>query len=272
MNRILILIALATGLSFPAFSQENKPLPGKIIAPNLEESTVHVINKTQGTGTLNTSSGNFKIQVRENDTLLFSSVQYHILEIPVTAEILTRELLIVNLTEVVNELPEMNISNLSLTGRLDTDLANMKVVEDLPVNLNFRSLSKNSLFESDRKESAESPVNIASKQNEPGYGVEGLNLLGGLGLIADLVGIKSKSKILPPPAVTTSVQIRKLFDDEFFRSSLGIKEEQILDFIFYLDNVGLSRQLFQPEYRLALIEVLIDHGKIYNNGLESRIN
>lgn len=270
MKKSILLIAVGISLSFPAFSQENKSLSGKIIAPNLEESTVHIINITQSTGTLNTASGKFTIQVRENDTLLFSSVQYNRLTIPVTVEILNSEIFTIELTEDVNELAEVNLSDHNLTGNLNTDLANIEVFNDLPVNLNFRNLQKKSLFESDRREHADAPVNLALKQNEIGYGAEGMNILGGLGILADLVGIKSK----PTPAfvapVNPSVQVRKLFDDEFFKSSLGIKEENIKDFIFYLDDVGLSQQLFKPEKRLALIEILIDHGKIYNEQISSR--
>lgn len=267
MIRQVILITMGIVLSFPAFSQEKKTLSGKVNAPKLEESSVHIINKTQRTGTLNTSSGEFKIQVRENDTLLFSSIQYNNLEILVTAEILNKDLITVELTEDVNELAEVNITDTNLTGNLTTDLANIEVVGDLPVNLNFRSLQKKSLFESDRREHADTPVNIALKQNQIGYGAEGMNILGGLGILADLVGVKSKTTPAYIPPAAPSVQIRRLFDDEFFKSSLGIKEANIQDFIFYLDEVGLSQQLFQPNKRLALIDVLIDHGKIYNQRL-----
>lgn len=263
MKKILLLIALGTSLTFPAFSQQNKPLSGKIIAENLEVSTVHIINKTQKTGTINTSSGNFSIQVRENDTLLFSSIQYNNLEILITAEVLKKELLSVILTEDVNELSEVNLSNHNLTGNLNTDLANIKVVNDLPLELSFGDV-KSAVFKSDINDPQKSPVNIATRQNEIGYGAEGLDIIGGLGLLADLVGIKNKPKPTYSPPAPASVQIRKLFDDEFFRSSLGIKEENIKDFIFYLDDVGLSQQLFIPEQRLALIEVLIVQGTIYN--------
>ncbi|UJH91093.1 hypothetical protein LZ575_20970 [Antarcticibacterium sp. 1MA-6-2] len=51
-------------------------LSGKVFADSLEESTLHIINISRGTGTLNTATGSFLIEVQENDTLWFSSVQY----------------------------------------------------------------------------------------------------------------------------------------------------------------------------------------------------
>lgn len=262
-----ILIAMGCTLSFTVFAQDKKILEGKIVADSLPESSVHIINKSLQTGTVNTASGDFKIEVRVNDTLLFSSLQYKRLEIPVTRDAFHKGYLIVVLNEDVNQLPEVNVSNITLTGNLNTDLANIEVVDDLPVNMSFRSLQKESMFESDRREHPETPVNLALKQNQIGYGAEGMNILGGLGILADLVGIKSKSSPAYNPPEASSVQIRKLFDDEFFKSSLGIKEENIQDFIFYLDDVGLSQQLLKPGKRLALIEVLIVHSKNYNDQL-----
>ncbi len=63
-------------LSFSNYAQENVLLKGKIQNKNLGEISINIINLTQKTGTTNAQNGNFQIEVEENDTLLFSSIQY----------------------------------------------------------------------------------------------------------------------------------------------------------------------------------------------------
>lgn len=263
MNLRNILIVLGFLMSVPVFSQENITLEGKIIASELQESTFHIINKTQGTGTVNSASGKFSIKVRENDTLLLSSVQYNNVEIRITGKILDLRVLTVELTEDINELAEVNLSNIKLTGNLNTDLKNIEVVKDLPFNLSFGDV-KNARYESDINDPLAAPVNLAFQQNAVSEGAGGLNILVGLKMLADIAGINGKEKVVyGPPSAPASIQVRNLFKDDFFLTSLGLNKESIRDFIFYLDDMGLSSQLFQPENRLALIELLIDQSKIY---------
>lgn len=74
MIRKLILIAVVALFSSPALSQNSILLKGKINADSLHDSSVHIINITQKTGTVNTSAGKFEIVVKENDVIL----QYHL--------------------------------------------------------------------------------------------------------------------------------------------------------------------------------------------------
>src|SRR5690606_32840253 len=101
---------------------------GKILTDSLEESTIHIININQQTGTTNTSSGIFEIRVRENEVLFFSSVQYKIEEILITKEIINEGFLNVNLIFLVNELEEVNISDIKFSGNLARDLPAMETI------------------------------------------------------------------------------------------------------------------------------------------------
>ncbi|UJH91091.1 carboxypeptidase-like regulatory domain-containing protein [Antarcticibacterium sp. 1MA-6-2] len=115
MKKQLLLLIIGAFFSFAAQAQENIPLRGKIIANNLDGSAVHIINKSQQTGTVNSSTGTFVIEVKQNDTLLFSSIQFVNEERVVTKEDLKAGVIEVNLIEDVNELAEVNISNIKLT-------------------------------------------------------------------------------------------------------------------------------------------------------------
>lgn len=86
---------------------------------------------------MNAPSGNFEIEVAVNDNLLFSSVQYEPVEIKISEEIFERGFLNIWLKENVNELAEVNISNIDLTGNLSTDLSNIEVFDQSAVGIAF---------------------------------------------------------------------------------------------------------------------------------------
>jgi len=245
----------------PSFAQENIQIKGSISAPNLDGASVHIINSTQKTGTVNSDSGSYQILVREDDELVFSSVQYKNITIRITSEIFEKGLLNVVLEEDLNVLAEVNISNINLTGDIAKDIANMEVLDDLPLNINFGDV-KNISFESDINDPSEGPRNRAFESNtimQPGVNIKGLP-----GAISDLLGIKKKPKVrvYNGPEKTSSEQLRKLFQEDFFVNTLELKKEYIEDFIFYVEDQGLSNLLVNSN-KLVLIEFLMDQSKHY---------
>lgn len=255
----------------PLLAQENTLLKGSVKAPFIDESSVNIINSTQRTGTVNTKSGSFQILVRENDELLFSSILYKNRTIKITSQILKDGFLEVLLEEDLNILDEVNISNIQLTGNIKTDISQMKIVRDMPVNISFGDI-KNMKFDSDINDMQKAPLNLALGQRP---GLPGADVLGILGLIL--------SPILPdpsPPDVKLDLNkyknssdiiahLRSLFDDKFFVETLEIKKDYINDFIYYANDNGLGAILVQKQNKLALVEFLIDQSKIYNQNSSS---
>lgn len=262
----IILTTFCFFIIASALSQEKIiTLKGKITAPQLEGAFVHIINTTQQTGTVNTSSGNFKIQVEENDVILFSSIQYKNLEVKITSEVFESAELIVNLEEEVNELSEVNLSNIALTGNISVDLDNIVVVKDLPMDIRFSDV-KNARFESDVHDLKDAPRNLAYESNmvvTPGF----VNMLGVADALADILDLKSEPKPSPPvykrSTTTIAFEIRKLFDDDFFVANFEIKEDQINDFLFYVDENGLTAQMLKESNKLTLIDFLFKQSKNY---------
>ena len=258
-----ILCALSLMLAFPVFSQQGHTLlKGTIKAPLLESASVHIINATQKTGTVNSASGNFQLLVQVGDTLLFSSIQYQKLEVIISAEIIREGNLIIELKEDVNQLAEVNISNIQLTGNINTDLNNIEVVTDLPIDLRFSAV-KHIVFESDVNDPLEAPRNIAFESNQVLQ--PGVNLLGMVDILEELFNIKKKANapIYKRPTTTVAAQMRKLFDDDFFKTSLGIKEEHINDFLFYVDENGLTAQMMEEKNKLSLVDFLFEQSEKY---------
>ena len=250
----------------PIIAQENTLLKGSIKAPFIDEASVNIINSTQQTGTLNTKSGSFQILIRENDELLFSSIQYKNKTIIITSDILKEGFIEVILEEDLNILDEVNISNIQLTGIMATDIAQMEIVRDLPINFSFGDIM-NMEFASDINDGQMAPLNLALGQRPS---LPGSNVLGILGLIL--------SPILPDkkvPEINVDVNkykntsdviahLRELFDEKFFTETLEIKKDYIDDFIYYANDNGMGVILMKEKNQLALIEFLMDQSKIYN--------
>ncbi len=252
----------------PLLAQENIQLTGTISAPSLEGISINIINSTQGTGTVNSDSGLYQILVRENDELLFSSIQYKNITVVVTSEIIKKGVLEITLIEDLNILDEVNISNISLTGNIATDISSMNIVRDMPVNIKFGDI-KNMTFESDINDSQEAPRNLALESNT--IMKPGVNMLGLADVITDVLGIKKNkdSHVYKSPRINSNEKLRSLFQEDFFTETLKVKKEYINDFIFYADDHGLRNLLEKPNNQLAIIDFLIEHSKGY---LASRYN
>jgi hypothetical protein len=172
----------------------------------------------------------------------------------------------VALTEDVNVLAEVNISNIALTGNINTDIAQIPIVRDLPVNFSIGDIN-NMTFESDINDPQKAPLNLALGQRP---GLPGADVIGIIELIL--------SPILPdpkPPEIKLNfnkyknnsdiiAHLREIFDEKFFTETLTIKKDFIDDFIYYANDNGLGVILVKPKNQFALIEFLIEQSEIYN--------
>ena len=257
----LKVIALLLFTVSPLLAQENIPLNGKITAPFLEGSSVHIINSTQSTGTVNSGSGAFQILVKENDELLFSSIQYKNVTIQITSEIIGRGTLDITLEEDINVLDDVNISNINLSGNIRTDIQNMKVLDNLPLNYGLSDI-EDMIFEADINDSQNAPKDIAFESNE--ILQPGLNLMAIPGVIEALFNKKERKFLAYVSASKASTEeLRHLFQEDFFVNTLKVEKQYINDFIFYAIDQGLNEVIKQSN-KLTVTEFLIKQSRSYN--------
>jgi len=62
------------------------------------------------------------------------------------------------------------------------------------------------------------------------------------------------------------VEVRKMYNDEFFKTNLAIEMDQINDFIFFAEANGLNNTYLEEGNELSLIEFLVSQSKIYKGG------
>ena len=105
-------------IAYQSFAQN---FEGKIVADSISFTQVNIVNLTQKLGTVNSVNGEFRIDAEIGDEVMFSSVQYEPYQITITKEILQKKNNTIFLFNLVNELDEINISNIDLSGDLNKD-------------------------------------------------------------------------------------------------------------------------------------------------------
>lgn len=125
MNKFILSLGFLLLYSI-AYSQQKIILQGRIVTDSVKNSRINILNITRNTGTTNSDLGEFKIEVQENDTLLFSSVQYEKVQIKISKKHITEKFLKVVLTEKVIDLNEVVVRKIDLTGDLSQDIARIE--------------------------------------------------------------------------------------------------------------------------------------------------
>lgn len=122
VSRISYFPLLFIGFCFGHLDAQEKEILGQIISEENIEN-VHVLNLSSKHFTVTNNQGRFRIHVKLNDTLTFSSVQHKRLFIVINDKILESATLDVLLETQVNELNEVVVGKI-MTGNLESDMNN----------------------------------------------------------------------------------------------------------------------------------------------------
>ncbi len=240
------LFLIFSGLS--AFGQERVLLKGRILTPDENTTSINIINLTSQKGTTNTADGDFQLMVKNSDTLLFSSVQYDLREVIITEELLQKAFLTVLLVEKIDELEEVNISDISLSGNLATDLTNIPTLTQ--ADLGFPMSDKPRLTSIERKLKTASNVSTTSKVNPPG--MFNVSLDGILNRINGKTEMLIKAAAFEDLSQAVDAGVAA-FPVSFF-TELTIPENRIRDFVYYCAEDSGFRSLLAEAKRLELVE------------------
>ncbi|WP_457610834.1 carboxypeptidase-like regulatory domain-containing protein [Lutibacter sp.] len=254
-----------TTLFFTVFSTINcfaqgklTSISGKIISNNKVVSNINILNLNTKLGTVSNDIGEFEITVTENDTVLFSSIQYQTLKILITKNSIETKNLRVYLTPLVNILNEIFLE--SLTGNLDIDIKSVPK-DTLPKHnftLKLSDLSKklgpdiHGFLKAPNAQNMTDPIKMRGMRGGGGATLPDFRMIKKRKLKRELL----KKKEFPS-------KIKKELGLDFFTKNLKIPKEKINNFIGYCEY----RDIFNKYYNhklLEVIEILQQESKIYN--------
>ena len=242
------------------YSQQTTLLEGQIVSDSILTANIHVVNLNLEKGTTSDISGKFRIYSRSGDTLLFSSVQFEKRKVIVTQTDIDARSLSVKLFPSRNELDEVRISDLKLSGYLNSDLPRIKYFDrqqfGIPYPEKRPSQTERRLYTANS--------NITSRWQYIGV------LLGGVPLDVVINDINGRTKYLK--ALDKQDKLQILVENEidmmgrkFFTEDLGLPDSEIENFVYYCTDFPEYKNLISDSNRLNLIE-------FYSSKLDDFIN
>lgn len=245
MKRFLPLVLIFfAGLTMFAQDDGRRLLRGQVLYRNVSVANENVINVTAETGTITNDRGQFAIAVKEGDELAFTAVNYELMVVKISNEILQKNRLVVEVNEKVTELDEIIVT-------ADDPERFIQVK-----NEEFKEFE----YEQDRSTEVE---NIAMPRTG-NLLRDGLNLQNIFKVL--LKGNKDKTEA--GPKLKVSEVLRHVYDDAFFVVDLKLPQDKIDAFLLYCDDQSPEQILLKKDHEFQLIDFLVTQSKNFREILD----
>lgn len=213
-------------------AQERRiPLKGKLLYRNNNVIAANVVNNTALTNTITNGEGEFEILARVGDEIIFSSVQFRIKSIEVTAEIIKKNRLVVEVNERTTALDEI------VVGPENTE--------------KFLDLKKEEFSRVDY--SQDKSTRIRNNITTQGQLTNGLNIVNIAKLLAKVV---TANQNVEKRTMVPSKVLPLIFEENFFTNDLDLADSEVVGFLEELDRVLPSDRLLKKDMEFQLIEYL----------------
>lgn len=242
MKNLLILALLLLGFGISNAQEDTRTLlRGKVLYRNTNVPNENVINTTSEFATITNDNGEFGIRVKAGDELVFTAINYQMLQLKVTQEMIDNNRLVVEVNEKVTELDEVVVSPENQAKFLQ---------------LQNERIQKQYDYEIDRSTEVE---NIALSQQQRGM-QNGLNFIN---IFKALTKSNNKEEAVERPTLKLSDVMRQVYDDRFFVEDLNLPQDQIDNFLVYCDDKIPTQSLLKKDNEFQLIDFLVTYSKLY---------
>lgn len=221
------------------FSQSllRKSIKGQVINDSLKVDNVVVFNINNQKGTSVYNDGSFEIEVRENDTLFFSSLSFLPEKILVTQREIDKGILTVPLEAFINRLQEVVVKS-NVKPRLDT---NKNIIDTQYVK--------------DEKSSLTNPfIYTGAIEN----GMDFMRIFKGIGKL-----FKKKKKGKEEKEIIFTDLVMKKIDYDFYKTTLKLKDEEVRLFLYYCEKGEDDFEQFNTKTNFEIMNFLIDKNAEY---------
>ena len=245
MRFLFYILFLVFSTNF-SFSQDDYRtwIKGKVLYKNVSVASANVINNTSQAATTTNDDGEFDIEVKLNDKIIFSSVQYQIREITITKEILQKNRIVIDVNDKITELDEVVVTPENTEKFLD-----LKEEEFKRYDYTFDKSTR-----------------VSNVINEQGKLKDGINFINLYKLIRE--NLKKVEEENAVSSYKPSNLIREFYDDIFFTSNLKIPKDKIEEFLIFCDDNFPSRILLKKDNEFELIDFLVKQSEKYQKILD----
>lgn len=221
-------------------AQVRLPIKGKLLYKNTNVVAANVVNNTAQTSTITDDEGEFEIEVSEGDEIVFSSVQYRIRSVTITPEILQKNRLVVAVNENITELKEVVVTPEDIDKFLDLKEEEFKGFD----------------YEMDKS------TRIVNRLTDDRLVSNGIDFVNIAKLIASAFAGKTEDEKL---RMKPSEILPKVFDNIFFTQDLQLQQDQVTDFLAFVDTQMKTSTLLKQSQQFQLIDYLINKSQEYRN-------
>ncbi|NDV44614.1 carboxypeptidase-like regulatory domain-containing protein [Flagellimonas sediminis] len=242
----IVLILFSLLVSGWSLAQDSRQLlRGKVLYRSSNVPNENVINSTSGEATITNDNGEFAIEVKAGDKVVFTAVNYQLEVVTITPEILQNNRLVVEVNEKVRELDEVVVTPENQAKFLEVK------------NEDFKEFN----YEIDRNTEV---VNVAESRTVRGM-QDGLNFVN---IFKALFKSRQEESGEEREPLKVSEVLRHVYDDEFFVVDLKLPQDKIDAFLLYCDDKIPSQTLLKKENEFQLIDFLVTQSKSYLETLE----
>ncbi|NNL16244.1 MAG: hypothetical protein HKO81_06345 [Flavobacteriaceae bacterium] len=259
-NILYLLILLVISIDSSAQITQRFEVNGRIIVTTNDVEGVTVFNSSSNKGTITNDKGEFTIEVRLNDAVEFSALQFEKFVVTIDEKILSNRYFTVYLVERINKLDEVIITPYDmLTGNI---VADVKSVETFNPQLDAIYFGVNDVYAYEFTDDYKTEVvNIAMTPQQFELSPDLVKILGGF-----LKPVfKSKEAQQEKKINKIRLDLTDLYGNEFLSHSLSIPEDRIEEFIAYVEADQFDFHLLDRGKELQLIEHLYNQSKRFLN-------
>tara|TARA_R110002051_G_scaffold15669_1_gene48488 strand:+ start:1661 stop:2416 length:756 start_codon:yes stop_codon:yes gene_type:complete len=248
MKKITLIFVALFSIAL-GYSQDDDRtlLRGKVMYRDSNVQNENVINITTEKGVITNTNGEFAINVKLDDELVFTALNYQIKRVKITQEILDNNRLVVEVNEKVTELDEVVVGS-------ENQEAFLKLK-----NEEFKEYH----YELDETAKVE---NIALSDAERGM-QNGLNFKNIFKAIYNGIKGDGEEKEDVKPLKVSDV-LRQVYDDEFFVKDLQLPQDKITEFLYFCDSRLPAQSLLKKTNEFELIDFLVNQSKEFRKGLD----
>ena len=239
-----LIFILFLSLFAQAQEEDRAMVRGTVLYRNVPVPNENVINITTEDAVISNDGGQFAIEAKVGDELAFSAVNYQLKVVKLTQAMIDNGRLVVEVKEKITELDEVVVSPENQERFLAVKNQEFKEIE----------------YEIDRSTEVE---NTALSQSERGM-ENGLNFVN---IFKALAKAAQKDNV-ERPRLKMSEVLRQVYDDEFFVVDLKLSQDQILDFLSYVDTRAPEYNLLLKQNEFELIDFLVTESKAYRKQVD----